>query len=50
MTEDGQQLRERDKRDFLKIEDLKIGDGSLATWGRKIRAEIEVRYTDGTVA
>jgi len=38
------------KRDFLKIEDLKVGDGPLAVWGRKIRANIEVRYTDDTVA
>jgi hypothetical protein len=38
------------KRNFLKIEDLKVGDGPLAVWGRKIRANIEVRYVDGTVA
>jgi hypothetical protein len=43
-------LHELDKRDFLTIEDIKLGDGPLAAWGRKIRADIEVRYTDGTVA
>ena len=50
MTEEGRQLHERDKRDFLQIEDIKLGDGPLAAWSRKIRADIEVRYTDGTVA
>ncbi len=49
MTEDGRQLHERDKRELLKIEDLKLGSGPLAAWGRKISADIEVRYTDGTV-
>jgi hypothetical protein len=32
------------------IEDIKLGDSSFTAWGRKIRADIEVRYTDGTVA
>jgi hypothetical protein len=41
---------ERDKRESLSIEDIKVGDGPLAAWGRKISADIEVRYTDGTVA
>ena len=50
MTEDGRQLHERDKREFLSIEDIKLGDGPLAAWGRKISADIDVRYTDGTVA
>lgn len=50
MTEEGRRLHERDKRDFLQIEDIKLGDGPLAAWNRKIRADIEVRYTDGTVA
>lgn len=42
MTEEGRRLHERDKRDFLQIEDIKLGDGPLAAWGRKIRADIEV--------
>ena len=50
MTEDGRQLHERDKRELLKIEELKLGSGPLAAWGRKISADIEVRHTDGTVA
>lgn len=50
MTEEGRRLHEWDKRDFLQIKDIKLGDGPLAAWGRKIRAAIEVRYTDGTVA
>ena len=49
MTEDGRQLHERDKRELLKIEEIKLGSGPLAAWGRKISADIEVRYTDGTV-
>lgn len=40
---------ERLKREFLKLEDLQIGDGPVAAWGRKISADIEVRYTDGTL-
>jgi hypothetical protein len=40
---------ERDKREFIQIEDLKLGDGPLAVWGRRIKADLEVRYADGTV-
>ena len=36
------------KRELLKLEDLKIGDGPIAAWGRKISADIEVRYADDT--
>ena len=39
---------ERIKRELLKLEDIKVGDGPVAAWGRKIGADIEVRYTDGT--
>jgi hypothetical protein len=49
LTEQVRQELEGLKRDFLKIEELKIGSGSLAAWGRKIEADIEVRYSDGTV-
>ena len=38
---------ERLKREFIQIEELKIGDGPIAAWGRKISAEIDVRYWDG---
>ena len=49
MTEQVRQELEGLKREFLKIEELKVGSGSLAAWGRKIEADIEVRYTDGTI-
>jgi len=38
---------EREKREFVQIEDLKIGDGPLAAWGRKISAELEIHQADG---
>ena len=42
---------ERLKREFLQIEDLKIGTGPLAAFGRKIRADVVIRYAgDGTLA
>ena len=50
LTGESRQGLERDKRESLSIEDIKVGDGPLAAWGRKISADIEVRYTDGTVA
>jgi len=40
---------ETEKRDFLKIGDLKIGTSPLAAWSRRFDAAIEVHYTDGTV-
>jgi hypothetical protein len=36
---------ERFKREFLKIEDIKIGDGPVAALGRKVSANVEVRRT-----
>ena len=47
-TESRQRLEEY-RRELLTIEDTKIGDGPLAAFGRKISADIEVRYTDGTL-
>ena len=38
---------ERMKREFIQIEELKVGTGPIAAWGRKISAEIDVRYWDG---
>ena len=38
---------ERLKREFIQIEELKIGAGPIAAWGRKISADIDVRYADG---
>jgi len=40
---------EQEKRDFLKIEDLQVGNGAIASWRRRLKAEIDVRYADGTV-
>jgi hypothetical protein len=37
---------ERDKRSYLKIEDHQIGTGAVASWGRRLKAEIEVKYAD----
>ena len=42
---------ERLKREFLQIEDLKIGRGPIAAFGRKITADVVIRYaSDGTLA
>ena len=50
LTDEGRKELEREKREPLKIEDLKIGDGPLAAWNRRLEADVEVRYTDVTVA
>jgi hypothetical protein len=49
LLEEGRLLREGEKREFLQLEDLVIGTGSLAAQGRRLTADIEARYTDGTV-
>jgi hypothetical protein len=49
MTNENRDQLEGLKREFLRIEDLRVGDGSLAAWGRKVKANIEVRYVDGTI-
>ena len=46
--EEGRLLREADKRDSLQLEDLAIGTGPVAARGRRLTADIDVRYTDGT--
>lgn len=40
---------ERMKRDFLQLEDVKVGDGALAIFGRKIYADIRVSYSDSAL-
>jgi hypothetical protein len=41
---------EQEKQDFLKIEDLQVGTGAIASWRRRLKAEIEVRYAhDGKI-
>ena len=47
--EEGRLLRETAKRDGLRLEDLTVGTGPVAARGRRLTADIEVRYTDGTV-
>lgn len=47
---ENRQRVEREKRDFLELEDIKVGSGPIAAWGRKIGATIEARYVDGTIA
>ena len=49
LSNQGRPEIERLKRELIQIEDLKIGDGPLAAWGRKIVADIQVRYYEGTV-
>ena len=49
MPEEGRLLREAAKRDNLQLEDLTVGTGPVAARGRRLTADIEVRYTDGTV-
>jgi len=39
---------EQENRDLVKIEDLKIGNGPLAAWGRKISAHLRIDQADGT--
>ena len=40
---------EQEKRDFVKTVDEQVGQGSLAAWGRRIKADVDIRYADGTV-
>ncbi len=49
VTSESREILEGLKRKFLQLEDVKVGDGPIAAWGRKIEADIEVRYTDGSV-
>lgn len=47
LSSEWQEGLERSKREFLQIEDLMIGDGPIAALGRKVTADIEVRYASG---
>ena len=47
--EEGRLLREAVKRDSLQLEDLTVGTGTVAARGRRLTADVEARYTDGTV-
>ena len=51
LSSETRQELERLKREFLTMEDLKIGTGPIAASGRKITADVVVRYVgSGTVA
>ncbi|SPP65340.1 hypothetical protein NITLEN_30254 [Nitrospira lenta] len=45
----GQLDVQRQKRELLQIEDIKVGTGPVAAWGRRLSADLTVRYTDGTL-
>ncbi|SPP66265.1 hypothetical protein [Nitrospira lenta] len=47
LSSEWRQALEQLKRKLLMIEDVKIGDGPLAAVGRKVTADIEVRYASG---
>lgn len=46
---DAVQHYERLKRELLQLEDIRVGDGPIAASGRKVSAQIAVRYNDGTL-
>jgi hypothetical protein len=43
------QRLEQEKRDSVKTVDEQVGQGSLAAWGRRISADMDIRYADGSV-
>ena len=48
--EDFRSRLEQEKRTYLNIEDIQVGAGATASWGRRLKAEVEVRYAeDGAV-
>lgn len=47
LSNQARQHLEQQKMELLQIEDLRVGDGPLAAWGRRIEADIDVRYADG---
>jgi len=47
---DAVQHFERLKRELLQLEDITVGDGPLVASGRKVSAQIAVRYSDGSLA
>jgi hypothetical protein len=49
LPEEGRLLLEAAKRDHLQLEDLTVGTGPIAARGRRLTADVEVRYTDVTV-
>ena len=49
LPEEGRMSPEAEKRDGLKLEDLQVGGGPVAARGRRLTANVEVRYTDGSL-
>ncbi|MDH5640171.1 MAG: hypothetical protein OEY28_02670 [Nitrospira sp.] len=49
LNEGQRQGVEREKRELLQIEDIKVGTGPVAAWGRRLSAELTIRYADGTL-
>jgi hypothetical protein len=49
LNESLRQRLEQEKRELLQIEDIKIGTGPVAAWGRQLSADLTVRYSDGTL-
>jgi hypothetical protein len=47
LSSEWRQGLERSKRELFQLEDIKIGDGPIAALGRKVTADIEVRYASG---
>ena len=41
--------REAEERDGMKLQDLQVGSGPVADRGRRLTANVEVRYTDGSL-
>lgn len=50
------ELSQQHREDFermkrkLQVEDIKVGRGAVAAWNRRINADVEIRYADGTLA
>jgi hypothetical protein len=45
----GQLDVERQKRELLQIEDVKVGTGPVTAWGRCLSADLTVHYSDGSL-
>ena len=43
------QRLEGEKRELLQIADIKVGTSPVAAWGRRLSADLTVRYSDGTL-
>jgi hypothetical protein len=48
LTDQDRQELERLKQELV-IEDIRVGSGPLAAWGRRIEADIKIRYANGGI-